>query len=93
MSRWRWAEQGHSVPSPHAGEGQGGGYNTHCICFVSEIQQIQASVVLKALHETRFQFCALSPPPSLSLPRMGGGNRVARILANQTTCLRMDTTP
>src|SRR5712691_12540865 len=24
---------------------------------------------------------ALSPPPSLSLPRMGGGNRVARIFA------------
>jgi hypothetical protein len=29
-----WAEQSHSVPSPHAGEGQGGGCYRHCICLL-----------------------------------------------------------
>src|SRR5262249_32790955 len=31
-----WAERCHSVPSPLVGEGQGEGYNKHCVCFTSE---------------------------------------------------------
>src|SRR6476620_2998239 len=32
---WRWAERCHNVPSPLAGEGQGGGYNSAASGFLS----------------------------------------------------------
>src|SRR5882762_8888619 len=35
-----WAERCHIVPSPHAGEGQGGGYNRHGIFLLSETQRM-----------------------------------------------------
>src|SRR5262245_56787568 len=38
--------------------------------------------------ETSIMIGALLPPPSLSLPRMGGGNRVARTFATHAMCLR-----
>src|SRR5262249_24922752 len=84
-----WAERCHMVPSPLAGEGQGGGYNTHCLCFVSVAQQMRASCRSRVfLHRTNFALPALSPPLSLSLPRKGGGNRVARTFASHAMCLR-----
>jgi hypothetical protein len=85
MNLRSWAEQCHIVPSPLAGEGQGEGYNTHCICFDS--QQIQPTVV-QSVRGSNFTLGALSPPLSLSLPHKGGGNRVARAFVPHRMCLR-----
>jgi len=86
----------HSVPSPLAGEGQGGGYNRHCICFHSICFQFEAGQnnpecfsCLGSAQRTSFALGALSPPLSLSLPRKGGGNVVALAFANRAMSLRM----
>src|SRR5215467_2880964 len=94
------AEQCHSVPSPLAGEGQGEGYHTHCICCVS-MSLTNAANILEGEQGTGVMLSASSPPLSLSLPRhkgvharlrraMGGGNRVARTFATQAMCSRMN---
>src|SRR5262245_6951112 len=99
MHVWRWAEPCHNVPSPRVGEGQGGGYNAHCICFVPEAQQ-KPAVALKSVRSTSFTLGLLSPPPSLPLPHhkgvharlrrgMGGGNPVALTFATHAMCLRV----
>src|SRR6266702_3164014 len=82
-----WAELCHSVPSPLVGEGQGEGYNTHCLCFVSAVQQMRPAVALESTHETGLALNAPSPPLSLSLPHKGGGNRAARTFATHAMCL------
>src|SRR5215467_16217100 len=83
-----WAERCHSVPSPLAGEGQGEGYNTHCICFAPVAQQNASQLSVSSfLCGTNFARGALSPPPSLSLPRKGGGNRVARTFVTHANVL------
>src|SRR5262252_6568373 len=69
--RERWsavgAEQCHSVPSLHAGEGQGGGYNMHCICFISTMQL----AVIREFVQGDLP-CPLSPTP-LPVPPPHGG--------------------
>src|SRR5215813_9790251 len=94
MKVWTWAEPCHNVPSPPAGEGQGGGYDTHGVRLVPEAQKISA-IVLESVHRINFPLSASLPPPSLSLPHKGlhsgracarpggGGNRVARALATR----------
>src|SRR5262245_60738997 len=68
-----WAERCHMVPSPLAGEGQGGGYNTHCFCFVSVAQQMRASCWSRVfLHRTNFALgCVVATP--LPFPPPQGG--------------------
>src|SRR5262249_34430958 len=66
-----------TVPSPPVGEGQGGGYNTHCVCFGSETEQMPPTVALESVHRKSFPLGAPWPPLSLSLPHKGGGNDVA----------------
>src|SRR6185369_12598746 len=58
------------VPSPLAGEGQGGGYNVHCACLKSDVPAPAFPTASPMLR-------VLSPPLSLYLPRKGGGNAVA----------------
>src|SRR5262249_26110682 len=68
---------------PHVGEGQGGGYNKHCVSSIGRLTNA-AAVVLESAHS--FPLSALSTPPSLSLPHkgpQGGGNREARAFANR----------
>src|SRR5262245_25853221 len=83
MQRVRCEERCHSVPSPLAGEGQGGGYNKHSGCFhpMSDKCWSKTSDFQESTRSKSVARCALSPPPSLSLPRKGGGNRVARLFA------------
>src|SRR6266545_587797 len=77
MLACQWAERCHSVPSPHVGEGQGGGYNK-ATARVSDPRLNHRTLDISNLHRICFAPSALSPPLSLSLPHMGGGNRVAR---------------
>jgi flagellar L-ring protein FlgH len=77
-----WAEQCHNVPSPPAGEGQGGGYDRHSERVLAADQHMLPSAF--AFHSTSFMLSASSPPPSLSLPRRGGGNRAALTIATHT---------
>ena len=63
---------GLSVPSPLAGEGQGGGYPT--------ARPLQSGSFLQYPHQTPFP----GLPPSPALPRKGGG-RAASLWPNLTT--------
>jgi len=76
-----WAEQCHIVPSPLAGEGQGGGYNEHSAYLNCLVGQQEHLTVLSDPHRTNLVLGALWLPPSLSLPRKGGGNDVALTFA------------
>jgi len=40
MERWRREQQGHSVPSPLAGEEQGGGYNQPGDCYQYDTENL-----------------------------------------------------
>jgi hypothetical protein len=93
MNRWKWAERCPNVPSPLVGEGQGEGYNTHCLFFVSAVQQVRLAVVLQYAHEITIALGALLPPLSLSLPHKGGGNRGARTFATHAMRLWADFQP
>src|SRR5437867_2214314 len=68
-----WAEQCHSVPSPHVGEGQGGGYNTHRICFLSDARQMQTAVVLESAHRLSSGSALCRHPPPCPSPTWGEG--------------------
>ena len=79
MWRCRCEKRCHSVPSPLAGEGQGEGYAASTmVAFNSMSFSLDAQVAIaKSVARS-----ASSPPLSLSLPRKGGGNRVARTFAH-----------
>src|SRR5262245_31051405 len=69
-----WAERCHVVPSPLVGEGQGGGYNTHYLCFVSAAQQMQACCRYRVfLHRTNFALVPCRHPSPCPSPTRGEG--------------------
>jgi flagellar L-ring protein precursor FlgH len=74
------AKQRHSVPSPLAGEGQGGGWQRNAGREARHARCSEIGFETNAVHFI---------PPSLSLPRKGGGNREARIFTTQTLCSRV----
>src|SRR5262245_41424050 len=76
-----WAEQRHSVPCPPAWEGQGGGWPQR-----TEHEAYLARGERRGLRDETNAVGLV--PPSLSLPRRGGGNRGARILATHAMNLR-----
>jgi len=78
MQRERCEERCHSVPSPLAGEGQGGGYHCASVSRLTSTNESELSLSNR-MHWPKAR-CS-SPPLSLSLPRKGGGNRVARTFA------------
>ena len=84
----------HIVPSPLWG-GTGEGYNTHCLCLVSPIQQCRQPTIAEvrgqrpSLRSLRC-FKLRSPPLSLVPPPQGGGNRGARTFATRARCPRID---
>src|SRR5215467_2742995 len=90
---------GREVPQrslPPCGGGTGRGYNMHCLCFASLWpNKMQAScrsrVLLCGTNFALFALGALSPPLSLSLPRKGGGNRVACTFVTHATRLRHES--
>src|SRR5262249_33049239 len=49
--------------------------------------------VVESVHGISLTLSALSPPLSLSLPRKGGGNRVARVFATHPLRLRLRAPP
>jgi hypothetical protein len=87
MSRWRWAEQCHIVPSPLVGEGQGEGYNARYIASYLTSTKCSQLSSLSLYARASFALGASSPPLSLSLPHKGGGNRGARTFVTHATCL------
>src|SRR5882762_8888617 len=74
---------GRAVPHrslPPCGGGTGRGVQQARHFFVIG-DPTNAASLLGSLCKSTFALGASSPPPSLSLPRMGGGNRVARAFA------------
>src|SRR5258705_335764 len=71
-----------SVPSPLAGEGQGGGCHTTC-CFNLHEDDVHSFSLKQRLHRTPFP----GLPPSPALPRKGGGStlysRLDRCMRNK----------
>src|SRR5438876_6508913 len=69
----RCEEQCHSVPSPLAGEGQGGGYNRDEACFQCDVDKNSSRCFSYfGLHGgLASRARRLLPPPSLSLPPCG----------------------
>src|SRR6266545_1240015 len=68
-----------AFPPPMWGRDREGGTTSNGPCVRSETQSPHSR--FSNLHRICFAPCALSPPLSLSLPHMGGGNRVARTFA------------
>src|SRR5262249_37120213 len=78
----------HTVPSPLAGEGQGEGWRQGTEPKVSPVQKDSRPTAGAHLLGHRYKTKAVRVvPPSLSLPRKGGGNHVAPLCptANQRT--------
>src|SRR5262249_42596977 len=93
MPAWRCEGRCPSVPSPLAGEGQGEGWlqaldfqqrrylsstTSAAASRLSCNREITDTVVAEGWWRTQ----SLRPPPSLSLPRKGGGNVGARVFAH-----------
>jgi len=67
----KWLGAGLSVPSPLAGEGQGGGCHTaYSLGSIAE----KAGILLRAVRTQHASLPGL--PPSPALPRKGGGSAV-----------------
>src|SRR6266403_2074594 len=74
---------GRAVPQrslPPCGGGTGRGVQ-QATARVSDPRLNHRTLDISNLHRICFAPCALSPPLSLSLPHMGGGNAVARTFA------------
>jgi hypothetical protein len=69
-----------SVPSPLAGEGQGGGYPTACSMLSGE----ESSLKEPDFHPR----LPMPPPPTPTLPRKGGGSGPVAWLAIQDQLTR-----
>src|SRR5262249_34698997 len=80
MNSWKWAEQCHIVPSPLAGEGQGEGYNTHCVSLLS---RVPTNSVLESKIALATVFVATPLPVP---PPQGGRERCGAHLRNSHKC-------
>src|SRR5882724_12828286 len=70
MLACQWAERCHSVPSPHVGEGQGGGYSKQRPCLRSETQSPHSRYLEPAQDMLR-TVCFVATP--LPVPPPHGG--------------------
>src|SRR6267142_1293037 len=66
-----------SLPPPHVGEGQGGGWPRSTEREASPVQRLENDGWLHLLCFGYETHAVRVLPPSLSLPHMGGGNVVA----------------
>jgi hypothetical protein len=87
---------GRAVPQrslPPCGGGTGRGVLQARCLFPMRRGQKRFSLLFVSCSARSISFVlgVLSPPPSLSLPRMGGGNRVARTFATHAMCTRVDS--
>src|SRR5215467_10456986 len=91
---WGRAVPQRSLPPCGGGTGRGVQHALPLFC-ISVAQQMQAScrsrVLLCGTNFALFALGALSPPLSLSLPRKGGGNRVACTFVTHATRLRHES--
>src|SRR5258705_13710965 len=82
-----WAEQCHIVPSPPRGGGTGRGVE-HALLFDTCDPTNAASNSSRVCRRGEPRARCFVPPPSLSLPHKGGGNRGARTFATRAMCPR-----